>query len=236
MDLGKLRVKIYCDSADLSQMREMTAAGLVCGYTSNPSLAKKAGVANYLDFCREAAAEFPHMPLSLEVLADEPDGIRRQVRLLASLGTNIFVKIPVVRTTGESNAGLIRELSQAGIHINVTAIFTHKQIATVCEALDGGAAGYVSVFAGRIADAGQCPLPYVQHAIHETEGTPHQVIWASVREPYNVLQAGAVGCDIITVFPPFLLKLKLFGKPLDEFSRETVQMFMADAASSGFTL
>ena len=214
----------------------MTAAGLVCGYTSNPSLCRKAGITNYLDFCRTAAAEFPNLPLSLEVLADEPNETRRQVRLLASLGTNIFVKIPVVRTTGESNAALIQDCPRLA---STSTSRPSSRISKLRPSAKPWMAARLGTFlssAGRIADAGQCPLPYIQHAIHETEGTPHQVIWASVREPYNVLQSDAIGCDIITVFPTFLLKLKLFGKPLDEFSRETVQMFMADAASSGFAL
>lgn len=236
MDLKQLKTKLFVDGASISHFQEMFASGMVSGATTNPSLCRKAGVSNYLEFCADAATKFAEYPLSLEVIADSYDEMYRQALRLSSLGKNIYVKVPVINTKGDDNYKLIDSLSCNGVKVNVTAVFTHKQINDTFEHLVPTVPSYISVFAGRIADAGQCPIPYVQHAIHESEGTETEVIWASVREPYNILQAQSIGCHVITVFHEMLRKLHLFGKDLNEFSVETVQMFYRDACESGYVL
>jgi transaldolase len=195
MDLSKLKVKIFCDAADLNVMDDMLSQGLVTGFTSNPSICRKAGVTNYLGFCRAAAALFPNHPLSLEVIADDIGEMYRQALILSELGPNVYVKIPCVNSRGGGNWPVIHDLSLNGVKVNITCVFTHKQIHESFANLHDVPA-CVSVFAGRISDAGQCPLPYVQHAIHEAAGTQTEVIWASVpyhhRFPGNAPQAKVV--------------------------------------------
>lgn len=237
MDTRALRVKLFCDSADLQEMRVMKAAGLVSGFTSNPSLARRAGVTDYLTFAREAAAVADPCPMSLEVVADTPHEIKRQARLLARLGDNVVVKVPVVDTVGRSNQSVISELANEGIALNVTACFTEAHVRHAHAALTRGTRrSYISIFAGRIADVGQCPERLVGNAAWYVAGSNVEIIWASVREPYNVVQAERCGCQVITVFPEVLKRLERFGKDLDEFARETSQMFFQDATASGFML
>jgi len=232
-------VKLFCDSANLDDMRELQSTGLVSGWTCNPSLCRKAGVKDYLAFCREAATEFADQPLSLEVVADEPREIVRQARILADLGRNVFVKVPIVNMLGNNNVWAINALVLDGIQVNVTACFTEQHVKAARAALAHGdprCNSYISIFAGRIADTGRCPEHLVSNAAWFVQGTGTEIIWASVREPYNIVQAERAGCQIITVFPEMLRRLDRFGRDLDEFARETSQMFYDDAMSAGYQL
>ena len=236
MKLEDLRVKLFCDSANILDMEEMR--NRVQGYTSNPSLARRAGVVDYLAFCREAAQRFPNHSLSLEVLAEEPQEAWRQAKLLSHLGPNVSVKVPIVTSTGQSNTPLIRDLAASNVSVNVTACFTRQHVRAARDALRIGdpQRSYISVFAGRIADSGACPEPLMSAAAWFLDGTPTELIWASVREPYNVVEAHRCQVPIITVFPEMLRRLNRFGRDLDEFAIETSAMFARDAREAGYTL
>lgn len=232
-----LKVKVFADGADLDGIRALTTNPIVTGYTTNPTLMKQAGVSDYLTFSREVLGVIGQAPISLEVFSDEFHEMRVQALKLAALGENVYVKIPVTNTKSESSASLVRELASEGVKLNVTAIFTIKQVETVVQALAGGPSSYVSVFAGRIADAGVDPIPTMVQTLKIME--PHEqmeLIWASPRELLNVVQAHEIGCHIITVTHDLLKKLPSLGKDLDQFSLETVQMFANDAIQAGYKL
>lgn len=236
MDIASLKVKVFCDSANLNDIREMRAAGLVKGITCNPSLCKKAGVVDYLAFCKQAAAENSDMPLSLEVIADEPHEIERQAKILAALGPLVYVKVPILNTKGDWNCDVIDRLSSSGINLNVTACLTSRHVYCAVMSLNKSRPAYVSVFAGRIADTGRCPEGTIRFAVEECAGLPFEVIWASIREPVNVLHAERCGAHVVTVFTEMLRKLHLFGKDLHQFAVETSQMFDRDAKSAGYAI
>jgi transaldolase len=237
VSINDLNVKIFADGADLDGIRALTKNPAVKGFTTNPTLMKQAGISDYMGFSREVLEVIAGAPISLEVFSDDFPEMRRQALKLASLGQNVYVKIPVTNTRSESSAPLVRELTSEGVKLNVTAIFTKKQVETVTEALAGGPASYVSVFAGRIADAGVDPVPTMIDTL-KTISTQSQIelIWASPRELLNVVQAHEIGCHIITVTHDLLKKLPSLGKDLDQFSLETVQMFANDAALAGYVL
>lgn len=239
MDLAKLKVKLFCDSGSLFDMQEMLDTGLVSGFTCNPSLVRKAGVADYLDFCKNAAKLCGDKPLSLEVVADDLQEIYRQARVLANLGDNVFVKVPIVNSKGQINTLVIRDLANEGVQVNVTACFTDLHVKQAREALVYGepaAGSYISIFAGRIADSGRCPEQLVSNAAWYVQGTGTEIIWASVREPYNVVQAERASCHVITVFPEMLRRLNRFGRDLDQFATETSKMFYDDAKAAGYSI
>lgn len=232
-----LRVKIFADGADRASMLELARDPRIRGFTTNPTLMRKAGVTDYEAFARDILAAIPDRPISFEVFADEFDEMERQARKIASWGENVYVKIPVTNTRRESSRELIRRLSHSGVKVNVTAILTLRQVREVTEALAGGAPACVSVFAGRIADTGRDPVPIMAAAaemVRACDGI--ELIWASVRELLNIVQAEAAGCHVITVTPDVLKKLGLLGKDLEEYSLETVRMFYEDAQRSGFRL
>jgi transaldolase len=232
--LRELSIKIFADGADLESMRKQADNPLIAGWTTNPTLMRKAGVTDYMAFGREAAAIAGKRPLSLEVFADDLDGMEQQARVLAGLGPNVNVKVPITNTKGESTAPLIKKLSGDGIKLNVTAIFTQEQVWTASQAMKPNP-GFISIFAGRIADTGRDP----ELAIRTARGTcplTQKLIWASPREVFNVWQADAAGCDIITLSPDLLGKLSLAGKSLEEFSLETVKMFFDDAQKAGYAI
>jgi len=229
-----MNIQIFADTADLAAIAEMRKNPLVKGYTTNPSLARKAGVGDYREFIRAGVLAAEPDPISFEVIADDFAEMRRQALWIAAQGENVFVKIPVSNTKGESSIPLVHELSAAGVKLNVTAVFTTEQINAACDALVNPS--ILSVFAGRISDAGQFCDHTVGYAVTKARNKPISVLWASAREPYNVIQAEQVGAHIITLFPDFIHKLSLFGKDLEQFSLETVQMFYRDATESGFTL
>lgn len=232
-----LRIRIFSDGADVREMQSAAAAGLVRGFTTNPTLMRKSGVSDYAAFAREALAAVAGMPISFEVFADDFDEMERQARLIATWGDSVYVKIPVTNTKGESSVELIRRLSAAGVKLNVTAILTLAQVREVVAALDRQTRAIVSVFAGRIADTGRDPVPLMRDAALIVSDKPKaELLWASPRELLNIFQAEECGCDIITVTPELLRKLELVGRSLDELSLDTVRMFHTDAAAAGFTL
>jgi transaldolase len=235
--LDSLNVKIFADGADCAGIREMAAKHHIAGFTTNPTLMRKAGVTDYRAFGKEALSCVGGRPISFEVFSDEFDEMERQARDIASWGKNVFVKIPVTNTRAEPSTALIRRLAQAGIQLNITAMLTLDQVREVSKALAGGPASYISVFAGRIADTGVDPVPIMTEALGIMSRFPNQqLIWASPRELLNVIQADQIGCHVITVTNDILKKLNLLGKDLTEYSLETVKMFESDARAAGYKL
>lgn len=235
--LADLRISIFADGADIRGMRDMYKSPLITGFTTNPTLMRKAGVEDYAAFAREVFAAIPDRPVSFEVFADELEQMESQAMEIASWGPNVNVKIPVTNTRGESTATLIRRLARAGLRLNITALMTLDQVTCVAHSLVGSPCSYVSVFAGRIADTGRDPVPLMADAVALLAPFPNlQLIWASPRELLNLFQADAIGCHVITVTNDILKKLELVGKPLDEYSLETVRMFFTDGRRAGFTL
>jgi len=235
--LNQLKIKIFADGADLKLISELSKNPLIKGFTTNPTIMRKAGISDYKSFAHEAAALTNGLPISFEVFADDFDTMRAQAFEIATWGENVNVKIPVTNTKGESSIELIRELSAGGVQVNVTAVFTLDQTRAITEVLSPNTYGIISIFAGRIADTGQDPVPLMAEALKIMEArSKAELIWASPREVYNIFQADAVGCHIITVTYDTLEKLKVVGKDLNEFSRETVQMFYDDAAAAGYTI
>jgi transaldolase len=232
-----LTVKLFADGADLDEILALAADPRVAGFTTNPTLMWKAGLTNYQEFAERVLERVTTHPISLEVFADDEDEIRRQAQMIAGWGENVYVKIPVSTTAGQSLAPLVRELSESGVKVNVTALFTTAQVELIVNAVKDGAPSYVSVFAGRIADAGIDPVPLMRRAVDILVEAPRaELIWASPREILNVVQADNVGCHIITMTSDLFAKLDMLGKDLALFSLETVQMFHRDAQAAGFTL
>jgi transaldolase len=232
-----LRVKIFADGADVAEIRKVADDPLIAGFTTNPTLMRKAGVDDYEQFARELLEAVPTKPVSLEVFSDDEAEMERQANKLAALAANVFVKIPVTDTTGRSTVDLVARLARGGVRVNVTAILGLDQVAEVVAALAGAEASFVSVFAGRVADTGRDPVPHMTAALALVRTCPGaELIWASPREVLNIVQADAIGCDIITVTNDLLAKLPLLGKELGPYSLETVQMFHADARSAGYEL
>lgn len=234
-------IKIYADGADLVKMEELAANPRINGFTSNPTLARKAGVRDYLEFCAQACRCAQGKPVSLEVLADDPSDMLRQARLLSALAHNAVVKIPVVNSHGDLTIEVISELVRAGVALNVTAVFTRYQVAVVAEAFracESEQAPIVSLFAGRVADTGVDPFKHVAACTALLlRKCPHaEMLWASPRQLYDVFLAERAGCGVITMTPDLLAKLSLIGKDLKEYSRETSAMFYRDAQAAGFVL
>jgi transaldolase len=231
------RIHLFSDGADLAGILEMAARPWIRGFTTNPTLMRKAGVRDYEAFARALLAAVPDRPISLEVFADDEAEMERQALTLATWGANVNVKIPVTNRDGVFLGPLIRRLARAGVALNVTAILTLEQVERVAEALPAGASAIVSVFAGRIADTGIDPVPLMAWAKVLLRDRPRtQLLWASPRELLNIFQAEQAGCDIITVPPEILRKLNLIGKDLTAYSRETVEMFHRDAHAAAFTI
>lgn len=234
----ELRIKIFADGADTASILMLAKDPLIKGFTTNPTLMRKSGVTDYAAFSRELLREIPDKPISFEVLSDEQAEMKRQALKIASWGKNVNVKIPVTNSLGLPSYGLIHELSHAGVMINVTAVFTLDQVRRVCRELVGGAPAIVSVFAGRIADSGRDPIPHMKEALKICRDTEPKIelLWASPREALNILHAEESGTDIITLTPDLLQKIKMFGKDLDAFSRETVLMFKNDGEKAGYVI
>lgn len=235
--LSGLKVKVFADGADVEGVRALAAHPLVRGFTTNPTLMRKAGVDDYVAFAREVLRIVPDRSVSFEVFADDFATMEAQALELASWGPNVFVKIPVTDTRGVPSHELLRRLSAAGVRVNVTAVLTLRQVREAAAALAQATHGYVSVFAGRIADTGHDPVPLMAEAVDILRPHPHlELLWASPRELLNIFQADAIGCHIITVAHELLGKLELVGKDLDEYSLETVRMFHRDAVAAGYAL
>lgn len=237
MKVTDLKTKIFADGAELDGMLSLYRQPFIKGFTTNPTLMRKAGITDYRAFAKEVLQAIPDRPISFEVFSDEFDEMERQAREIATWGEHVYVKIPVTNTRREPAYELIGRLSHAGVKVNVTAVMTLVQVAHIMERLRGGAPSNVSVFAGRIADTGHDPLPMMTDAVRLLAVEPKaELIWASPRELLNVFQADAIGCQIITVTHDILKKLSLVGKDLDDYSLETVKMFYDDAKAAGFSL
>jgi transaldolase len=235
--MKELRTKIFADGADLAAISKLCANPAIRGFTTNPTLMRKAGVTDYEMFARSALELVSDRPISFEVFSDEMPEMERQARKLAALGPNVYVKIPVTNTRRASAAELASRLCQSGVRVNVTAVMTLQQVEKLASCLRGGAPSNISIFAGRIADTGVDPVPVMRRALEMVASSPTiEIIWASPRELLNVVQASDIGCHIITVTSDILAKLPLLGRDLGEYSLDTVKMFHADAAGAGYSL
>ncbi len=232
-----LKVKIFADGADKNSMLSMYQKSYIKGFTTNPTLMRLAGIVNYKAFAKQILSLITDRPISFEVFADDFETMHRQALEIASWGDNVYVKIPITNTRGDSSVPLVHQLAEAGVKLNVTALMTLKQVQEVSLAIGHLVPANISVFAGRIADTGRDPVPLMSEAVQLMSRFPDQeLIWASPRELLNVFQADEIGCHIITVTPDVLKKLELVGKCLDEYSLETVKMFRRDAIAAGFSL
>lgn len=230
-------IKLFGDGATLADFVRLHGEGMVTGFTTNPSLMRRAGVEDYEAFARELLAAVPDMPISFEVIADEFDEMQRQAERISSWGENVYVKIPITNTKRQSSLPLVRALANKGVKVNVTAILTLEQVAGTVEALSDDTPAVISIFAGRIADTGIDPMPIMRAAVAMAARKPKaEVLWASIREVLNVYQAQDCGCQIITATPDLLKKLDMAGKDLADLSAETVAMFDTDARAAGYRL
>lgn len=235
--LAGLSVEIFADGADMAGILEMCGKPYIRGFTTNPSLMRKAGVTDYAAFARQMLAAVPDRPISFEVLSDDFAEMEAQAFRISEWGANVFVKIPVTDTRGRSAAPLVSRLAGRGVQLNVTALTTLAQVRDVTEALADGPKSFISVFAGRIADTGRDPVPLMTEALAIMRSAPRsRLIWASPRELLNIFQADAIGCHVITVTNDILGKLPVVGRDLDRYSLDTVKMFHNDATAAGFTL
>ncbi|HLB55905.1 MAG TPA: transaldolase [Coxiellaceae bacterium] len=235
--IHEMHVKIFADGADKSGMLDMYKNTWIKGFTTNPTLMQKAGINDYEKFARDIVSCISDRPISFEVFSDDFSEMYLQAIKISQFGKNVYVKIPITNTKGESSVDLIRELANEGVKQNVTALMTLQQVESVNQALAKGPAACISVFAGRIADTGRDPLPIMKKSLEiMSENSQLELIWASPRELLNIVQADEIGCHIITVTNDLLKKLSLIGKDLNLYSLETVQMFRTDAVNAGFKL
>lgn len=235
--VDQLKIKIFADGADLKSMLEMYKQPFIKGFTTNPTLMRKAGIANYEEFCRNVLEKIPDRPLSLEVFSDDIEEMARQAKEIAAWGGNVYVKIPVTDTHGETTSRIVRNLSAEGIKLNITAILTLEQVRSVTQALSDQTPAIVSVFAGRIADTGVDPVPLMREALQIVKAKPAvELLWASPREVLNIVQANDIGCHIITVTNDLIKKLTILGTKLSALSLQTVKMFYEDALAAGYRL
>lgn len=233
----KFNTKLFADTASISEMVELYQRPFIKGFTTNPTLMKKAGVLDYKDFAQAALQSVHDRPISFEVFSDDFKEMYAQALEISSWGKHVYVKIPVMNSKGESSEQLIRALSRKGVKLNVTALLTISQVRTIANALSQGPSAYISVFAGRIADTGRDPLPVMSAALEIMHPFPQlELIWASPRELLNIFQADQIGCHIITLTLDIIKKLHLIGKSCDEYSLETVQMFYHDAKKADLKL
>ena len=232
-----LSIKIFADGADLPGMLELYRRPYIKGFTTNPTLMRKAGISDYRAFAHDVLRASPDRPISFEVFSDDFSEMERQAREIASWGSNVYVKIPVTTTRRQPAYDLVKRLSHDGLQLNVTALMTLEQVTCVTEALAGGAPACISVFAGRIADTGRDPVPLMAEALRIMAATPSaELIWASPRELLNIFHADDIGCHIITATHDILKKLNIVGKPLEEYSLETVKLFYDDATAAKFAV
>ncbi len=237
MDYKDLKIDIYADGADIEQMKKVYKEGLVSGFTTNPTLMKKAGVADYKSFAKEAAECIKDLPLSFEVFSDDFETMEKEALVLSAIGDNVYVKIPVTNTKGEHSTELIKRLSGKGIKLNITAVFTIEQVKEVLDALDPAIPSIVSIFAGRITNAGIDAEPIIKETARLCkEHGNAKVLWASSRELFNIIQAERSGADIITITDNLLNSLGTIGKDLNEYSLDTVKMFYNDGKALGYKI
>lgn len=232
-----LKVKIFADGADKAGMLEMYRRPYIKGFTTNPTLMRKAGITNYRAFAKDILKCIPDRPISFEVLSDEFNEMERQAREIASWGENVFVKIPITNTQGKPWNALVRKLTDSGVKVNVTAMMTLGQVTGILEHVRGGGPCYMSVFAGRIADTGHDPTPIMAAAVDLLRAVPNaELVWCSPREVLNIFQAEGVGCHVITVTNEILQRLETIGKDLAEYSLDTIRMFHTDGLAAGYEL
>lgn len=232
-----MKVKLYMDGANINDMVSWAKNPRISGFTTNPTLMRKAGITDYAAFAKDAIRAIPNQPISFEVFSDDFADMEEEAHIIHSWGGNTFIKIPITNTKGESALPLIKKLSDQGYSLNVTAIMTLAQVEGVAKAINPKARTIVSVFAGRVADTGIDPIPMMQQCLKILAGNKNaELLWASPRELLNIVQADECGCHIITATPDILKKLELIGKNLDEYSLETVKMFYTDAKAAGFDI
>lgn len=234
---NNFKIELYSDGAVIKDMVAMKAQGNISGFTTNPTLMKKAGIENYIEFAQEALNQVGDLPISFEVFADDFETMEKEALKLSELGDNVYVKIPITNTLGESSIPLISKLSEQNLKLNITAILTKEQVIETVDAFQEGTDNIVSVFAGRIADTGVDPEPLMADSVkicQSKAGT--KLLWASTRELYNIVQADKLGVDIITVPPEILAKLKMYQMDLEKLSLETVKMFNQDVKNLGFSI
>lgn len=237
VQLNQLKIKLFADGADLIGMIEEYEKRIVSGFTTNPTLMRKAGVENYEEFAKKALKAIPDQPISFEVFSDDFEGMEQEARKISSWGDNVYIKIPITNTKGDSTAPLVKKLSHEGLKLNVTALLTIDQVKTVAESLSPDTPSIVSVFAGRIADTGVDPIPIMKEAAKVLQSKPKaELLWASTREILNLIQAESCGCHIITITNDILKKVPQLGKDLNQLSLETVQMFYNDAQNAGYLI
>ncbi len=232
-----VKVKIFADGAEKTAMLELAKNPLVKGFTTNPTLMKKGGVSDYVRFAKEIIAVITDRPISFEVFSDDFAEMERQAKLIASWGKNVYVKIPITNTKGESSLALVKRLAEGGIKVNVTAILTLSQVKATAKALSHETPSVISVFAGRIADTGRDPMPIMKEAKKLlSKNKKAELLWASTREVFNIVQAEEAGCHIVTVPNDILKKLDKFGYDLAKLSLDTVKMFYEDGKQAGYRL
>ena len=232
-----LQIEIYADGANVEEMVAAYRQGLVQGFTTNPTLMRKAGVDDYRAFAREILRQLPGVAVSFSALSDDFAGMEREAREISTWGPGVFVKIPITNTKGDSSGPLLRTLAAAGVRVNVTAVLTVEQVRDAARQLHPDVEAIVSVFGGRIADTGRDPVPTMQEALAILKPLPRaKLLWASPRELLNVVQADQIGCHIITLTPDILQKLAWIGKDLTRLSLETVRMFHNDVQAAGYAL
>ncbi len=232
-----MNIKIYMDGAKIEDMLKLKKEKYISGFTTNPTLMKKAGITDFESYCKGILKEISDLPISFEVFADDHKEMMRQAFKISSWGSNVYVKIPITNTKGSSSIPLIKELSTQGLKLNITAIMTVEQVEQVIKAIDKNTPSVISVFAGRIADTGYDPVPIMRDSLKIVKTKPlAELLWASPREVLNLYQADEIGCHIITMLPELIAKVSLKNKSLLDYSLETVKMFYNDAQSAGYKL
>ena len=233
----KINTKIFADGADLNSIKDLNDNPIVKGFTTNPSLMKKAGVENYETFAKEVLEIIGNKPISIEVFSDDLDEMYDQALKIASWGKNIYVKIPITNTKNDSVFEITEKLSKEDVKLNITALMTYDQVSNIFPALSDSPGAYISVFAGRIADTGVDPLPVMKKVLKLISSNKNvELIWASPREVFNIIQASDIFCQIITVTPDIINKLSIIEKDLNEYSLQTVKAFYKDALSAGYKI
>ena len=229
--------QIYCDIADIKTIKKYSKKKIVKGFTTNPSLMRKAGARNYELYSKEILKVCKNKPISFEVFADDYENILRQALKIKSWGKNVFVKIPVENSQGMFMGKVINELSKKNIKMNITAVYTHKQTSKILSKINGNSKVIISIFAGRAGDVGKDPVPEIKKSINFAKKFKNvKILWASVREPYNYLQASQLGCHIITIPPSIISKIEKFGKPFKTLTNDTVKAFLVDSKKSRFKI
>ena len=232
-----MNTKIYCDIADLNFIKKFSKKKIVKGFTTNPSLMRKAGAKNYKSYCKKIIKVSKKKPVSFEVFGDDYLSMKEQALKINSLGKNIFVKVPIVNSKGAFSTKIIKELNRRKIKLNITAVYNAKQVRKILKSIDKKTKVIISLFVGRAADAGKDPIPELKKSISMSKKFKNvEILWASVREPYNFFQAKQLGCHIITIPPSIIEKIENFGKTFDQLTIETVKAFLNDSKKSKFKI